>query len=194
MEEKQNSTSGLTAAKSLLRAYDPTDNEQEVAQRRVLALLEECGERCLDRSHFAPGHITASTWIVSPTRDRYLLTHHKKLDRWLQLGGHVDGDADIIAAGVREAQEESGLSDFDLLIPGIFDIDIHVIPARKLEPEHLHFDIRFLLGAKNTNIAVSEESNDLRWMTASELRAVTEEFSVLRQLVKAEQAFLVPPQ
>lgn len=137
-----------------------------------------------------PGHITASTWIVSHDRERFLLTHHKKLNRWLQLGGHVDGQADIPEAALREAREESGLGAFQrfqtggALVP--LDVDIHGIPARAAEPAHDHHDIRFLLIAPaRAEVIVSDESRALRWFPRAELHAVVTEPGMLRMAAKA---------
>lgn len=139
-----------------------------------------------------PGHITASAWIVDAAGERALLTHHRKLGRWLQLGGHVDGEVHVDQAALREAQEESGMARFtlrrwtDALVP--LDLDVHAIPARGAEPEHLHWDLRFWLQAEpGQELAISEESNDLRWFAPEELVAVTQEESVLRLLRKAQR-------
>src|ERR1051325_129948 len=92
---------------------------------------------CLLRS-CAPGHLTGSAWIVSPDRKQTLLTHHLKLDKWLQLGGPADGDADLLAVALREAREESGLCRVRAVAPEIFDLDRHWIPPRKSDPGHFH--------------------------------------------------------
>ncbi|MEI7927812.1 MAG: NUDIX hydrolase [Verrucomicrobiales bacterium] len=140
----------------------------------------ECFERTL-----AIGHITGSAWIVTPDGSEVLLTHHRKLDRWLQLGGHADGDPDVIAVALKEAQEESGLEEFELLGNGIFDLDIHPIPARKAEPEHLHYDVRYVFRATgHTDFTVSEESHDLRWVPIHEVQTLTTEESMLRMVRK----------
>ena len=145
---------------------------------------------CLLRS-CVPGHITASAWIVSADGNEALLTHHRKLGRWLQLGGHVDGEPQVERAALREAREESGLQDFVVeawagAAPVPLDLDVHTIPARRDEPEHLHWDVRFLLRAPaEQRLVLSEESNDLRWFRADRLEAVTDEESVLRLARKA---------
>lgn len=139
---------------------------------------------CFERS-LAVGHITGSAWIVSDDGAEILLTHHRKLDRWLQLGGHADGDPDVVAVALREACEESGLEDFVLLGTGIFDLDIHPIPARKNEPEHLHYDVRYIFRSTgHTRFTVSEESHDLRWVPLEEVRILTQEESMLRMVRK----------
>ena len=115
-----------------------------------------------ERSH-PPGHFTGSAWLVSADGERVLLTHHRKLGRWLQLGGHADGDADLARVALREAEEESGLAGL-VLEGGIFDLDRHAIPARGAEPEHWHYDVRYVVRAvAGEAFAVSEESLELAW-------------------------------
>ena len=99
------------------------------------------------------------------TGDRVLLAHHRKLGRWLQPGGHSDGDPDTLAVALREAREESGL-DVRALDDAIFDIDVHRIPARGREPAHLHFDVRFLVQAEHDRFRVSDESHALAWVSS----------------------------
>ena len=110
------------------------------------------------------GHFTASCWLVSADGERVLLTHHRKLNRWLQLGGHADGDADLPAVCLREALEESGLKHLQL-DPEIFDLDTHTIPARGTDPQHTHWDVRYVVrcaGAEQWRL--SEESLALAWV------------------------------
>lgn len=115
-----------------------------------------------ERSH-APGHFTGSAWLVSADGERVLLTHHRKLDRWLQLGGHADGDRDLARVALREAEEESGLREL-VVEPEIFDLDRHLIPARGSEPAHWHYDVRYVVRATGSEMfEVSEESLDLAW-------------------------------
>lgn len=119
--------------------------------------------------HHPPGHFTGSAWLVSCDGQRVLLTHHRKLGRWLQLGGHADGDADLRRVALREAEEESGLRGL-VVESTIFDLDRHLIPARGSEPEHWHYDVRFVVRASaEESFVVSEESHDLAWRDISEL-------------------------
>jgi 8-oxo-dGTP pyrophosphatase MutT (NUDIX family) len=154
---------------------------------------------CFDRSLLS-GHVTGSAWIVSPDRQQTLLIHHRKLDRWLQPGGHADGDPDVAAVALREAQEETGLTTLIIVVtPGggdnakaeisqtvpIFDVDIHPIPARNEVPEHLHYDIRFLVEADPTEpLGFSEEIRDIRWFSRSDAATITGSESVLRLIRK----------
>lgn len=168
--------------------------DQAATAARIRALVE-AHEDCLLRT-CVPGHVTASAWVVTPDGRRALLTHHKKLERWLQLGGHADGEARVEQAALREAQEESGLPPESLALlapdgePRVLDVDVHVIPARGAEPEHEHHDVRFLIVADRERApVVSAESHDVRWFDVQELRTVTDEDSVLR-LVDAGLAML----
>lgn len=109
------------------------------------------------------GHLTGGCWLVSGDGRRILMTHHRKLDRWLQLGGHADGDTDMARVALKEAEEESGLADL-AVEGGIFDLDRHWIPERKGVPGHWHYDVRYVIRAKGSeDYVVSEESLDLAW-------------------------------
>lgn len=140
--------------------------------------------RCFERDCFEDGHVTGSAWIVDATASRVLLTHHRKLGRWLQPGGHSDGDPDTPAVARREAEEESGL----VVRPvdgAVLDVDIHTFPARGGDPEHLHYDVRFaFVIAGSDRFRVGPESLDLAWIRLDELPALTDEDSVLRMARK----------
>lgn len=117
---------------------------------------------CCERS-CVPGHLTGSAWVVSGDGRRVLLTHHRKLNLWLQLGGHADGDGHLDQVALREAEEESGLSGLTIE-GGIYDLDRHWIPERKGEPGHWHYDVRFVVRAgASEEFVVGEESHDLAW-------------------------------
>lgn len=119
--------------------------------------------------HLAIGHLTGSAWLVSADGARVLLTHHRKLDRWLQLGGHADGDHDLARAALREAAEESGLRDL-VVEPTIFDLDRHEIPTRGNEVAHWHYDVRFVVRATGSEeFAVSDESHALAWRDIAQI-------------------------
>lgn len=123
---------------------------------------------CYLRSNLQ-GHFTGSAWLVSADGQRVLLTHHRKLDRWLQPGGHADGDADLCRVALREAGEESGLVDL-VAESDIFDLDRHWIPERADVPGHWHYDVRFVVRATGSEqYVVSAESHDLAWR---EIRAI----------------------
>jgi len=171
---------GLQALLDAHAARWPDDRERAARMRDFVCAREDCLLRTCP-----PGHLTGSAWILSPDFGSVLLVHHRKLGRWLQPGGHADGDADLFRVAVREAQEETGLVRFTTLPggepPGPLDLDIHEIPARGDEPGHLHYDVRFLLvAAKGEVPRASEESTALRWVARERLREVSGEESLLR--------------
>ena len=175
---------------------------------RALALLEEHGRLSLGaeeaysvaktcafvRAHpdcllrtCLTGHLTGSAWILSPDREKVLLTHHQKLEKWLQLGGHADGDGDLLEVALREAREESGLASFAILSRSLFDVDRHWIPARRNEPGHWHHDLRFAFEADPLEpLTVSSESKDLAWVRVSEVTALNPEESMARMVRKTQ--------
>lgn len=111
------------------------------------------------------GHVTASVFLTNLERDKVLLTHHAKLGKWLQLGGHCDGIKDPFFNAHKEAYEESGMSRIDPVSSMILDIDIHPIPEHKGVPRHFHYDIRYVFEADdNDPLNVSDESHDLKWV------------------------------
>lgn len=155
-----------------LKKYSSEFSEEQVFVAEFLALLKH--PDAFQRHHL-PGHITGSSWILDYSRQFVLLVHHGTLNKWLQPGGHADGEENVINVARREAQEETGVQQFKLLQTDIFDLDIHPIPARKGFPDHLHYDIRFLFEAdKNEKVIVSEESHDVAWMAIDQLEKITE--------------------
>ena len=139
---------------------------------------------CFDRSNLE-GHVTGSAWLVSPDGRQALLTHHKKLGRWLQLGGHSDGESDTLLVSKREAEEESSLK-VEPLDETIFDIDIHLIPDGPTEKAHLHYDCRFLIRSVGKDqYVVSEESKDLAWVYLKDLPKYTSDPSISRMALKS---------
>ncbi len=125
------------------------------------------------------GHVTGSAFVMSPDMKSLLLTHHRKLSRWLQLGGHCDGIADVPFVALKEAYEESGLTRIKPLSPQVFDVDIHEIPAGSKECAHLHYDVRYLFQAEAGEIAASGESHALAWVPLAQLEEVTDSPGVL---------------
>ncbi len=159
--------------------------------RRLVTAHDDCFERTC-----RPGHITGSAWILSHDRTQCLLVHHRKLNRWLQPGGHADGQTDVADVALREAEEETGLTKLELALSSgqvvPLDVDVHLIPARldelgnEIESAHEHHDIRFLLVAEpDQPLVLSDESHDLRWFSKDELLEATDEESVLRMQRKA---------
>jgi len=166
-----------------LARHRAADAHEEAMRQRIIAFAEAHPD-CFERSLLA-GHITGSAMIVDPARTRTLLTHHRKLGKWLQLGGHSDGDPDTLAVAEREAREESGLRSVRAVSDEVFDVDVHEIPARKDEPLHRHYDVRFLFEADpDEPLTLSSESRDLQWVPLSSVASLTGEESVLRMVRK----------
>lgn len=140
---------------------------------RLLQFVQDTPD-CFCREHQA-GHITGSAWLLNPTGDKALLTLHRKLRIWVQPGGHADGDPDVLRVACREAMEESGIDNICILNAEIFDVDIHTIPAHPAsgQPQHLHYDVRYLLQAPHEHFVISDESEALGWFTREEIKHLT---------------------
>jgi 8-oxo-dGTP pyrophosphatase MutT (NUDIX family) len=155
--------------------------EESVVVNQFLELLRH--PRAYHRDHL-PGHITGSAWIVNECRTKTLLIQHAKLKRWLQPGGHADGERDIPNVARREAEEETGLRKIKLLREDIFDLDIHLIPDRKDFPQHWHYDVRFLFeGDEKDELFINDESTGLDWFELPSLKELTENNNSIMRMV-----------
>lgn len=152
-----------------LHAYCQRHPERQETAVRMIRFVESTPD-CFERSH-AAGHITGSAWLLNPAGDQALLTLHRKLGLWLQPGGHADGDADTLRVALREATEESGIHGIYPLSTEILDVDIHTIPPHPASgaPQHLHYDVRYLLQAPHEHYQISAESEALAWVHLSKL-------------------------
>lgn len=166
-----------------LEAYSPEFEEEKKFRASLLTFIEK-NSACFERT-LQEGHITGSGWIVNESRSKALLTHHRKLDKWLQPGGHADGDADIVRVATKEVVEESGLGSVRLISSAIFDIDIHLIPGFGATPEHLHYDVRFLFEADEAEpLTITRESKDLAWIALNQLRYYTDSNDSILRMAK----------
>ena len=164
----------------LLDRYQARYPAEDIARFRRFVRRQP---RCFERDCFDDGHITGSAVVLRADASAMLMTLHAKLGKWLQLGGHADGETDPLAVACREAREESGLAAVPLLSDPI-DLDIHAIPARGADPAHLHYDVRFLLLAEPAPLTVSPESVALKWVPMDAMESVTREESILRMVAK----------
>lgn len=152
----------------------------------MLELLD--AEAPTSRSHFTPGHLTASGFVLSPEGDAVLLIFHKKLGIWVQPGGHIEAaDTSLGAAARREVEEEVGLT-LAAAPAQIFDLDIHAIPARKDEPAHEHFDVRYCFHSPTRDFVQSDEVAGARWAELAKIDQLTSDESVLRAVRKLARA------
>jgi 8-oxo-dGTP pyrophosphatase MutT (NUDIX family) len=172
-----------------LRNHAPAD-EQEARDLRIIRAFLARHPDPFDR-RIPEGHLTASSVVVALEGDRVLLLHHRKLERWLQPGGHGDpGETSGEAVALREALEETGLRvRLHPRAPRPLDVDVHDIPARGDEPAHQHLDLRYLVMAPEKAEASRclEETNDLRWFAWDELHALALDAGLLRLLGKARR-------
>jgi 8-oxo-dGTP pyrophosphatase MutT (NUDIX family) len=146
--------------------------DEQPIRARMVELLDTVAD-CFSRTTF-PAHFTGSAFVVNADGSRALLHHHRKLDRWLQFGGHCDGDEDVLRVAQREALEESGIAGLIVASARPFDLDIHEIPARANEPTHWHYDVRYVLIApEDAAHTTSAESKELRWFTAGEMERLS---------------------
>jgi len=149
--------------------------------------LSEAGDPT-NRDRFDPGHFTASGFVVSPDGSSLLLIHHRRLDRWLQPGGHIDPeDPSPIVAAAREVEEETGVAT-EPIVAHLIDLDIHSIPARDPEPEHEHFDLRFAFRALEARLIADDEVNDAIWVPWADVETYNVDASVLRGTAALREA------
>ncbi|OBH24034.1 NUDIX hydrolase [Mycobacterium sp. E2462] len=151
----------------LLTDWRAPDASQDALRHAVLAFLYGRDDAC--RRECEAGHVTASALVLDDGGGRVLLTLHPRVGRWVQLGGHCDeDDADIAAAALREATEESGVDGL-LLAPGLAAVHVHPVTCSLGKPTR-HLDLQFVAHAPaGARIAISDESDDLRWWPADEL-------------------------
>ena len=182
-----------SALRAALLAHAPGD-EAEARDREAMLALVSSEPACFRRTTFAPGHFTGSVFVFSAASGEVLLHHHRRLDRWLQMGGHDEGESDPAATALREGREESGLDDLVLLSPAILDLDVHPIPPGKGEPAHAHFDVRYAAVTRRPSGARADaaESLGLAWLPLPEAARRMEEPGALRALAKAARLLGVP--
>jgi 8-oxo-dGTP pyrophosphatase MutT (NUDIX family) len=173
------------ALRAALLRHVPADDHEAYDRAAILALVET-EPACFARTTFTPGHVTGSGFIVHPPSRRVLLHHHRRLDAWLQMGGHDEGESDPRATALRESAEESGLTDLALLSPEILDVDVHPIPAGKGEPPHRHHDVRYALATLMPDAILRDdaESIALRWFTLEEAAAAMNDADATRALAR----------
>jgi 8-oxo-dGTP pyrophosphatase MutT (NUDIX family) len=155
----------------------------QAALAHAFASFAQVGSHAFERSNLA-GHFTGSAWVVSADGQRTLLMHHRKLDRWLQPGGHADGDTHLARVALREACEETGVVGLRSE-GGIFDIDRHLIPARGTEPAHWHHDVRYVVRAgADERFVLNGESRALVWRPIVDVAADETLESSLRRMAR----------
>jgi len=174
-----------------LREYKTSYQEEKSIIPELISFINNNVD-CFENSNIQ-AQITGAAWVLSPDNKKVLLTHHKKFNRWIQFGGHSEGDSNTWNVALREAQEESGINELEFVTRDIFDIDMYIIPPKLIrnKPEHKMYDIRFLLRAKNENFLVNNESNTLKWFTLREVKEdVCKDSPELLRMVNKWQKFI----
>lgn len=176
-------TTGMTKLRELLQHYHPTDPGEQLSKQRMLQFLETHHD-CFERACVS-GHFTASSWLLNKDGSQALLLLHGKLNIWLQAGGHCDGDPNMLRVAIKEAQEESGIIDIKPVSESIFDIDVHLIPPHGPDPEHYHYDVRFLLQVQSDEpLICSPESQALQWFGKDKTQLPNKNQSIMRMFEK----------
>lgn len=167
----------------LLSTHQPADAQEEAHLRAMRSLSQQ--PRSWHRTHYEPGHYTASAFVLDARGHRLLLIHHASLRRWLQPGGHLEAtDAHPLAAARREVAEETGLHQLEAQLDGaLLDVDVHRIPARGEQPAHRHYDLRFLFRASaGARPRAGSDARDARWVGLADVHALESDASVQRAI------------
>ena len=168
----------------LLDNYSPQGADELVYKTQIYNFIQN-HDNCFDRSCIL-GHVTASIFLLDYDLSNVLLMHHKKLGIWLQLGGHCDGASEVVSVALKEAQEESGINMIELLSDGIFDLDVHLVPAFGNDHAHYHYDIRFVAKVSEPGLVIkpNSESIDMKWFPISGDNLPTKDRSIIRMFEK----------
>lgn len=168
----------------LINNYQEKYNQEDL--RELVEFINENEDPYTRKNQ--KGHITCSTWILDEKVENALLIHHKKYDKWLQPGGHMEEGETVFEAARREGMEETGVESLNFVKEGIFDIDIHKIPENKKkgEPEHYHFDLRFVTKVVGNKIKIQEEEvNGYKWASLKKLKKIENDESIVRLVEKS---------
>lgn len=178
----------LAGARAAVLAASPGDAQHEANREQILAFID-AHPNSLHRSCLE-GHLTGSAAVVDASTRQVLLLLHAKVQRWLQPGGHADGDGNLARVALREAEEETGISGLRVLTPAV-DLDVHVFHnAATEEPDHLHLDVRHLVVTPPGAVAVTNhESSGVRWVPVDQIGAEAVDPGTVR-MVRAAVAAL----
>ncbi len=173
-----------------IASYKTSYQEEELFVPKFIELLSSA--RAFHRDHL-PGHITGSAWIVNQDFSKTLLIEHAKLKKWLQPGGHADGETEVMNVARREALEETGVSGLIPLSTTFFDLDIHPIPERKDFSAHDHYDVRYIFQVNDSvELTISDESTGLKWVSFETIASLTHNNqSIMRMVEKTNQLRII---
>jgi 8-oxo-dGTP pyrophosphatase MutT (NUDIX family) len=172
---------------NIISQYTPEYEEEKTYKKLMLRLYKEKSILAFYRENIE-AHFTASAWILNPKTHEVLLLHHKKLDKWLQPGGHTDGETNFEKVARKEANEETALENLQIVSDQVFDIDIHLIPENKGIPQHDHFDVRFAYFCmEKEKTKINSESKGFQWIKIKDVETLTNEPSILRMVEKSKK-------
>lgn len=165
-----------------IQELNPFDETEKMHREAILSWLKSPAP--LARSQFDPGHAVGSALIVSPKSNSLCLIFHSRLHRWLQPGGHAEsGDLNLRDTAAREAREELGV-----LISAptlrLFDLDVHAIPSTSTEPQHLHFDIRYLGVVAPTQLHAASDARRAQWFSPKATQSLELDSGLRRMIIK----------
>ena len=170
--------------RSLVAAHQPADAVEAGFRDRMIGLLDGAGDP-FSRHRYDPGHFTASAFVISPDGGSLLLVHHRKIGLWVQPGGHVDpADASPQEAARREAEEEAGVTGLQSVSAALFDVDVHEFPAHGDQPDHLHFDLRFLFRTRLPDLRPAPEVAGAEWVRFDDVASVSAGAALGRAVLK----------
>ena len=173
---------------ALVEGYHEPEDGAASKSRELRLLLLACTPAPFSRHQFTPGHITATGLVLAPDGEQLLLVHHRRLDRWLLPGGHVDReDAEIWDSARREVIEETGARLATATRPRLAGLDVHGIPLKRGEPYHLHHDLIFQFQAVTEDLQVSEESRAVVWCAPGEFNRYDLPQNVRRAYVRVRE-------
>ena len=174
------------AVAALVEAFCPDGDGEAEKSRDLIRMLLDHAPHPFSRSTFTTGHITCTAAVLDPARSRVLLIHHRRLDRWLLPGGHVEPeDACIWDAARREAFEETGVLLADSSQPRLVGVDVHGIPPKRGEPLHLHHDLIFAFQALSDHCRATEEVREVLWCPLDDFDAYQLPGSIRRAVFRA---------
>lgn len=167
-----------------ISSYHPWDEAEKGDKESFLQFLEEFGERAYVRDNLI-GHLTATAWVVNKERTKVLMAYHKIYQSWAWLGGHSDGDENLAAVALREAQEESGVAHLRLVMQGPLDINICGVAPHykkgKYVPRHLHYNLVYLLEADEAEVLkVNPDENEaVDWIGLDKVNVMSKEDDII---------------
>ncbi len=172
-----------------IKSYEPLQSESFVKDSFINFINEN--DNCFERSCLK-GHVTASSFVVSPDKESILLCFHRKWNKWVQLGGHADGIEDTLQVALKETEEESGICINQLeVVNELLDIALFFVETSLTEASHYHYDVRYLMFSKTWDVQVSKESKELRWVRFEDVKKLTTEVELLRAITKIQNKLLL---